>query len=355
MARNSVLSPYGKTFREAPRVRGQLSPHEMDLMYLSDTAESAGQEAISFATGRQLAIDTTMTNLVRAYRFEEQTFIADIVAPRRAVRSRIGRYKNRGKEALNIDVSDKLSDRGMANEIGFAATESTYLIDPHGLKGFCSDDEIDESGAIQCATELSILLKAATMLRQEIRVRNLADATSFTTNPANDWDTSAAVHMDVKDAVQSMKGRLGFRPNVIVLGDHICDEIVANANIKADIVASTSVADGRDYMRSMTGADLPRFRPWGMEMLQPDAQFNSASPGLAIANPLDRVWGDDGYLFRSDNETRTMTWALQLELLRETIVRWRTEDPAGWWYKIVYKRVVKEITPEAVHKLIDLT
>ena len=326
------------------------SPHELDTMYLSEV--SGEPQVHQFARSRDLAIDITMTNFVRAYKFETLTFIGDTVAPRRAVKSKSGRYKTRGKEALDIHVSDQLSDRGMANEIVWAAGETPYFIDPHGLVGFCSDEEIEENGALQCATEVSILLKAAVALRQEIRVRNAADATSNTSTPATNWDTSATIHSDVKDAKQAMKSLSGFLPNVFAIGDHIADAVVANTNIKSDIVSAMSVADGREVLSAMSGQDLARFRPWGMQVVMPDCMYNSANAGLARV--LARVWGDDGYMFRIDNEMRSMTWALQFEMLKEMIVRWRSENPGGWYYTIIYKRVVKEVTPESIHKLIDL-
>jgi hypothetical protein len=272
------------------------------------------------------------------------------------VGSKSGRYKTLGQEGWDIDLSDYLSDEGEATTLTYAAGNVAYYIDPHGMKSFVSDEAMEENIPINAAAIAVMRLKQACMLRQEIRIRNLADATSNTSTPGTDWDTSTAIHTDVAAGQAIMQPALGQRANVIALGDHIMDEVVGNANMISSIAAAMAATDGRKLLGVATGAGIAEVtNPWGMRVILPNAFYNSAEPG--VARTKVRVWGDDGFMFYTDGETFTSTWAVQFELLKETIVRWRDEmrGTGGWWYKLIYKRVAKEITPEAVLKLIDLT
>jgi len=326
----------------------------MDLLYLSDV--TGDPDVQKFARSKDLAIQTDLTNMVRAYRPENFTYIGDIVAPRKPVGSKSGRYKTLGQEGWDVDLSDYLSDEGEATTLTYAAGNVAYYIDPHGMKTFVSDEAMNENIPINAAAIATMRLQQACLLRQEIRIRNLADATGNTTTPATDWDTSATIHTDVAAAQAIMQPALGARANVIALGDHIADEMLGNSSMKGDIAAASAVQDGRKFFGMMTSAGLAEAtNPWGMRVILPNAFYNTAAPGLARTKA--RVWGDDGFMFYVDSETFTSSWAVQFELLKETIVRWRDEmrGTGGWWYKLIYKRIAKEITPEAVLKLIDLT
>jgi len=334
-------------------LEGAQSPHETDLLYLS---EQTGDPDLQFARSKDLALQVDLTNMIRAYKPENWTYIGDTVAPRTPVTSKSGRYKTLGQEGWDIDLSDFLSDEGEPTSLAFAVGNVAYYIDPHGMKTFVSDEAMDENIPINAATIAVKRLQQACLLRQEIRIRNLADATTNTITPGTDWDTSATIHTDVAAAQEIIQPALGQRANIIALGDHVMDQVVGNANMISSIAAAMAATDGRKLPGVATGSGVAEVtKRWGMRVILPNAFYNTAAPGLARVKA--RVWGDDGFMFYVDNETFTSTWAVQFELLKETIVRWRDEmrGTGGWWYKIIYKRVAKEITPEAIVKLIDLT
>lgn len=335
-------------------MRGRKIPRSLspELTYLLDVANNQDYEELRYAVASDMAIDTTMTNLVRAYRFEDQVSICDTVAPIKPVRSRSGRWKTRGKEAVDIHVSDLAADRSETNEIGFAVGEQTYYIDTRRLKLLVTDEEAEERGILNAATEGVILLRHATLLRQEIRIRNLADATTNETTPGTDWDTSSVIHADVTAAKIAFTDLLGLPPTHIAFGDHVANEIASNADIKADIVTATNLPDGRGFINLIDGKTLPRMM-WGLQVLVPTVMYNSAARGATRV--LTRVWGDDAYMFRIDRSTRTDTWAIQPQTLAPTIVRWRNPDPGGWYYKLMMKRDEQELTSEAIHQLLDVT
>jgi len=330
-----------------------LSSHEMDFNYLS---EVTGQpDLASFAHAAGMVIQEDLTNMARTYKPENFTFAADAMAPVVKVQTESGRYSALGQEGFDVDVSDNLADDGQAGTLVWAAEKVSFQIDPRGLQTFVSDRIGRTRGEVNAANIATKLLKQALMLRQEIRVRNLADATSNTIANGTDWDTSAAVHTDVAAAQAVMQAALGIRGNLINLGDHVADEMLGNANLVSNIAAASAVSDGRDWLGMITSKGLENKNPWGLSVILPNAFYTSSNPGLARVKA--RVWGDDGYLVYTDRDTETSAWAVQFSYLEPLVVRWRdeTRGVGGWWYKMFFQRLVKEITPEAIVKLPDLT
>lgn len=324
-----------------------------DLAYLYSITEDEDLTPDKYNRSKDMAVDILMTNLVRVYKYEDARMIADIVAPPKQVRSRTGTWKTRGKEALDIFVSDHGSDRGQTHEIGFATGESTYTCTMRRLKIFVSDEEISERGAIDPIQEAVILLRHAIDLRQEIRIRNLADATSNGVTIGNDWDISATVHADVAAAKNAFEVQLGQSATHIVIPSHIANEVLANAAIDMGVFTATSIPRGTAATAMIDVGVFPT-NPWGLKPIIPNVMYNAA------VNPLTstptRVWADDDvYLLRIDSGTRTFGWAVQQELMKPTIVRWRDEDAGGWYYKIIAKRDENEVTPEAIYQLSDVT
>lgn len=306
------------------------------------------------AHSSDVVVDVTLTNFVRDYRFERQMFAGDAVAPILPVTSFKGRYKELGKELLNLHVSDTSGDRAETNEIGLDVTEKTYEAIERRLKIMVTDKEIRSAPrALDPMRRGAIAVTHALKLRQEDRIQTLAGATSNTSTPSNDWNLDAAtIVSDVNAGIASMKGILGFKPTHWLIPDHVADEIAAQQDIQ-DLI-KTAAAMGRpvEILNTLHGGALPSVM-FGLRVIMPTVMFNDAEP-KATEN-IVRVWGDDSYLFSLAPGGEGASWAVQPQSLAFTIVRWRSNDPAGWWIKAVHEKDEIEVTTEAVHKFVDVT
>lgn len=313
--------------------------------------EHAEDDDLQFAISKDMAIDTTMTNFARAFTFEKQMFAGDLLAFPKRVRGRNGQWKNRGLEAQDVHTSDIGADRAQSGEIGFAVGETPYFIDTRRLKTLVTDEEIEERGPIDPALEATVLLKHALKLRQEIRIFNLADATSNDTAIGTNWDTSADVHTEINAGKEAMKTRIGSHPTHILFGDHVADALLANTALLPDWNVANALDPGTKMFTLMSGKKFPR-EAWGMQVMIPDVTFNSAAKGAA--RTLVRIWDQDCFLFYLDPSNRSMTWAIQPQMLDITIVRWRNDDPGGFYYKAMMKRDEVEATSESIQQLVDV-
>jgi len=289
---------------------------------------------------------------VSVRQYEKQRMIADTIAPVKKVRSRKGSWKRRGQEALDIIVSDHGSDKGETHEISRAVGETDYATTIRKLKTFVSDEEIEERGAFDPVQEGVLDLKHAIDLRQEVRCRNLAEATSNSAAAGAVWDTGTTVSADVASAKNAFALNLGLPATHIVIGEDVVNEMLANASLEMGVFTSTSLPKGADAVNAMDPSQFPN-KPWGLIPLIPNSMYNSSVDPQVTT--VARVWPNSVFLIHIDPGTRSSTWAVQQELLAPTIVRWRDDDRGGWFYKIIAKRDENEIMSDAIYEITTVT
>ena len=295
-----------------------------------------------------------LTNFLRNYKFELQTMVQDIVAPRKPRRNAKGEYMSLGTELWKIDVSDAKGPRSEPNEIAYDTSLTSFACDEYALAIFVSDKERREAlSPWDPMRQAAITLRHALMLRKEKRVVDLAAATSNTTTPANDWDNAlATIVADVNAGKAAMKAALGWKPNTVLWGDHISDEIVGQADIVDLIKYAAAMARPTSILDNLSSDDLPP-RMFGMRRLEPSAQYDTAQPGATAS--VASIWGDDAYAFRVDNAAESPTWAITPESLGMSVRTVREEKRmgftliAGWEYDVI------ETTAAAVHKFVGVT
>lgn len=309
-----------------------------------------------FARAKDMSVDALMTNFVQVYKYEDQVMAHNIVAPPKSVRSRTGPYKKRGREILDISVSDTGSDKGETNEILMKVGEGTYTIEIRKLKIFVSDDEIKEVGPLNAIQEAVVLLKHGIDLRQEIRIRNLAEATTNTAAAAAVWDTGATVNTDIVAAKNAFALANGQEATHVQFNKDVANEMLANTAQGAGVfgtipspLSARAVVGELDAMKFFQGN-----KPWGLVPVVTNVMYSTAV-GPEDAQVAAYVWPDNAYLFRVDNATRSTTWGMQPELMPVTIVRWRDEDRGGWLIKIVRKRDEIEATSTAIREITTVT
>lgn len=325
---------------------------QWDMEYLYSLSKDEELSPEKFATSKSMAVDILMTNLVRAYKPEAQRMAADSIAPIKPVRSRTGTWKNRHKEGHDLFVDIGGSDSGQTHEIGQAVTESSYSTTIRKLKILVSDQEMMERGVLDPVQEATVLLKQAVDLDQEVNVYNLAVATTNTAAAGAVWNTGTTVHTDITAAKNAMESALGAPATHILFGSNVANEILANAALEQGVFTSTALPKGATAMEAIDWAKFPA-NPWGLKTIIPNVHYNSATD--PVDTTLTRIWNADAYLFHIDKSARSMGWAVQQELQKPTIVRWRDEDRGGWYYKIIAQRDQNAVTPEAVYKITTVT
>ena len=298
-------------------------------------------------------IDTTMTAFMRAYKFGDQ-FAYDRLARHVTVPTSAGRYKTLGSEMSDINVADQAGTAGEAGVIGATMSEATFKTYERKLKTLVTDKTIREAPAIFNPMKFAALLCTTGLkLRAEKRVSDLADATSNTTTPSDDWDDElATIVADVNAGKKAFKTALGDKPTDWLIPDHVADEIVGQADIVDLIKYSAAMAKPTSILDNLSADDLPK-RMFGMNVLMPNCRYTTNEPG--VTRVLANIWGDESYLFRVDPSGMSNGWAVTPTSRNLTVVKWRTNDPEGWWVMAVWEVDHIEVAAGACHQFIDVT
>ena len=303
---------------------------------------------------RELRISVALTNVIRNYKYEEQTMIQDIVSPQEAVGGSTGTFKTLGKEIIRTGISDALGPHGKASELSYSASESSYTCQPYAFKMMVTDRDVRDSPTIHNPRKhATIMCMHGLKLRRELRLVTLADATSNATAIAPDWDDDAAtIVADVLAGKKSQKALLGFKPNTFVFGDHIGDEIIGQQDIIDYLKTVAALQKPSSWFESLDGSDLPS-KFFKMRLLQPDVMHDTALEGATVS--LENVWGDNAYLIHVDGSGNTRTWSLTAMRQKMVVVTWRSNDPSGEWVKVEWEYDTVEVNSDALWELTDVT
>jgi hypothetical protein len=351
---SDALPGVGLTGLHSPYSNPQSTLTREEVAYLYNLTGDEDLSPQAYASSKDMAIDAHMTGFVRRYQFEDCVMANRIIAPIKQVRSRVGTYKTRDKSALDVDVSDEGAQDGSTNEIHFRVGEGTYTCENRKLKIYVDDDEIMERGALDPMQEGTILLKHGIELRQEIRIRNLAEATTNAATIGTDWDTSDAIHTDITTNQIAFEAACGMPATHAVINSDVAGEILANQTGETrPLFGAIPMLKGvSETLGSLGWMNFPKYA-WGMRIIVTNCRYNSAIP--LATRVAAYIWPDAMFMFRVDNATRATTWAIQPTVLKDTIVRWRDEDRGGWYIKIVRKQDEVEVTSDAVRELADVT
>jgi hypothetical protein len=308
---------------------------------------------------RDVRVNVTLTNVIRDYKFQDQQFAADIVAPPVQVVSSIGTYKTLGRELLSTQHSDALGGEGELTRIGYEMGSATYECLPYGLKMLVTDREIRQSPpGFDPMRQAAITLLHGLKLREELRIATLAAVAGTPVNystPSNDWDhADATIVTDINAAKVLFKANMGGRgPTHFLFGDHVANEIVNQIDLSTLVVAAAALNRPLDLLNTaFSGDDLPP-RIFGMQKIVPSVYHNTALIGATEA--LANIWDQDAYMFLLSSDLQGATWAHQFRLTDAVVRQWRSEDPSGWWVAAEWEVDEVEVNANAKWRFIDIT
>jgi len=197
-------------------------------------------------TPSSVHIDAPLTNLTLAYAQSQEAFIADKVFPIVGVDKQSDYYYTYDRDNMNRsgDVK-KLAPRTEVERIGMSISNTTFTADVYGL-GMDFDEQTlaNEDAALDIRSAGAQTLVNRLLIHREKQFASnfFADvwtskltgvAASPTTNQVLQWnDASSTPIQDVTTASRTIQlASGGFRPNTMVVGREVYDELVNNPAI----------------------------------------------------------------------------------------------------------------------------
>jgi hypothetical protein len=233
-------------------------------------------------------VDAVLSNLSIKYRNE--AMIWPMILPIVKVNKRSDVYYIYNKADAYKLVDDRLTSKGMANEIDWGVSDTNYSVKDHGLGDWLSQDSIDNAdNPLQPEIDTNDFLNSALDVAQEKRVVDIIfSASSYpvgnktqltgqdqwggtTDDPIDDIQTAIeACFMRANTLVFGVEAWLKFRKLPEILD--AC-KAMAGATLKGGMVSAAEVAALFEVEKILIGR----------------SRYNSSNPGQAAA--FTRLWG----------------------------------------------------------------
>lgn len=176
-------------------------------------------------------VDQRLTDVSIAYK--QDAFVAQVLFPERPVVKGADLFTVYKKGNAFQVVDDKLAKNADANELQMATSTDTYSVKDYGLRGFITQDDIDNADdPLKPEMDETEALTDAILLGREIRAAAVVSAMSVNTAAVSTkWSTTSTPITDIEAAANAMF----VRPNVMVVSRPVWDALKFNANILAAI------------------------------------------------------------------------------------------------------------------------
>ena len=214
---------------------------------------------MALLTPSDVHIDAPLTNLTLAYMQSQDVFIADKVFPNVSVPKQTDKfYIYDAATAIRSGDVKALAPRTEAQRIGMKLSTSSYFTDVYGLgMDFSEQDLANEDTMLQ--TRVS---GAETLVQRMLIDREQKFATQFFTSTGvwdtdytgvsgspsagqvrqwNDYTNSTPIVDITKAATAVQLASGGFKPNTLVVGKEVYDELINNPDIIARLNGGSTV------------------------------------------------------------------------------------------------------------------
>lgn len=305
---------------------------------------------------KNLRISPVLSDHSIGWNTEKYSFIGDMLFPNVFVSKSTGKIATYGAENLIINET-KVAYNSPSPEANITVSLGDhYDIDEHRLKGFVSDREQEEEDApIDMKLDTTEALTEKMKLGYEYAIATMMRNASVLTNnftPSVLWSTLATSDPigDIKTAMTSVHGRVGFSPNTLALSWDVFQVLLIHPAIVARFPGAAVVT------ADMIQENLGRlFNPSLKRLLVGDVSYNSANEGQTAS--LTSMWTKDAWVAYVEpspkKKDRSMGKTYRLKRRPDRVVHtWRHTDPDGEYIRVTDEFDVKLESVDCV-ELID--
>lgn len=281
-------------------------------------------------TPSQVHIDRPLTNLTLAYVQDQSNFIADRVFPLVGVSKQSDKYYEFSRANMNRtgDVK-KLAPRTEVERIGLNLSNGSYFADVYGIgMDFSEQDLANEDDNLNIRAQgAQTLVNRMLIHREEQFATNFfstdlwgTEVDGVASNPSSgevlQWnDASSNPITDVTSAMRSVQLKSGgFKPNTLVVGKEVRDELINHPDILARLNGGATVTN----TALVTDAKLAEI--FGVErFLVMEAVKNTEVEGSSTAETNAFIGGKHAMLVYTPSSAGLQTPAAGLTFAWNTI------------------------------------
>lgn len=244
-----------------------------------------------YSTGRNLHVDAVLSNIVIGRR--PSGFIADQLVPVLNVGKQSDLYY-KTHYLLNRQYVPNLTARAPGTEakkVGYAVSSDTYFAKNYALgDDLVVEDEVNADEALQWATLKAQNLTDRMLIDYEMRVAELANATTSvhtTINAATPYSnrTGSRPMDELADIIEAFRQATGERPNTMVVPEQIAQKLRTNDQIRDQLFGDRGGVATDAQIASLLKID---------RILVPELLVNTFGVGETLLNSvtLSNAWGN---------------------------------------------------------------
>ena len=285
--------------------------------------------------------DPILSNVSVAY--QNDLYIAEVVAPVVLSKTRTGKYYKYGKEKFRRTDTR----RGMGantKEVSYPISQSTaFIIEEHALKEIVPDELKDQAlkpltpeiDASENVTERLLIEKEYDLAVYMQNTANLSNNTTLSgTDQWSDYANSDPIG-DVRTAKQTIHSKIFKDPNVLVIGKEVYDKLVDHPDILDRIKYTKLGVATEDLLARLFDVD---------KVIVAAAGYNSAVEGQS--DSMTYIWGKNVWLLyvtpKPGIKQVSFAYFFQMAMPRRAD-KWYNNDKKG-----TYVRITDEYTRETV-------
>ena len=272
-----------------------------------------------------------------ALMFENNEYIADVLAPVQLTRERSAKYKIWDRASFRSLIDARIGPNGSAKEVAPTLSQDNFSVVPRALKGFTNDDAVLANPTIAARAMTVEGVAELHAVRREYDIATLFNTPTIypgnnvrALGAATKWNGGASAD-PVADVLYSLEQIPGIVTDC-AMSDLVWHAAQQNAELKA-IVAS----------RVLTNQGLLAPMDFGLYFGIPNIWITKCYY-IDDTNTRQRIWGGSNLWFgainpRRDERTFCRTFRLQQGAGGWITKTWRDEDKGengGEWTRVAY-------------------
>lgn len=292
-----------------------------------------------------VVVDPVLSNISKAY--SNEMYVADMIFPSFGVKKETGKYYiyDRAKFRRN---TTKRAAGAAANEVEYGLSTASFESEDHALKEKTPWSIIEqadsalapETDAAENVTEQLLIDKEVALATSMAATATLTQNTTLSgTSQWSDYTNSDPIG-DVKDGMVVVQKAIGRKPNTLLLGKEVFDQLVDHPDIIEKIKYTNLGTATEDLLARLFKVDT---------VIVAEAIYNTATEGAT--DSMTYIWGKHAWLFYRAPQVRLrmVTLGITFKYKERTVKKWDNEDSEARFVRVNENYVQKFVAAEAAY------
>lgn len=290
-------------------------------------------------------VDPVLSNVSKAY--SNEMYIAEMLLPAFKVGTQRGKYYQYDKAKFRRN-STKRAAGAKAKEVEYGLSTASYSAEDHALKEKTpweiikqADSALDpERDAAENVTEQLMIDREVALATSMAATATLTQNTTLSgTSQWSDYTNSDPIG-DVRTGMQTVQQAIGRKPNTLVLGKQVYDQLIDHPSIVDRVKYSLGAAVTPELLARIF--DVQR-------VIVGESIYNTATEGQS--DSLSYIWGKHAWLlFVADSpRLRQITFGYTFRWEDRKVKKWDDEDAEARYVRVNENYVQKFVATEAAY------